>query len=88
MTFSLGFNSESRLGRSIVINQINPCDAAAGVTPRRRHVMDGNVTGGHAKVTQVGSVREWASGVSPPPKITTVIWGTSFERTPCSTVSQ
>lgn len=28
--------------------------------------MDGNVTGGHTKVTQVGSVREWASGVSPP----------------------
>lgn len=56
---------QSRLARSIINNQMNHSDVAAGVTPFRHHMSDDNVTGGHAKVTQVGSVTEWASGVSP-----------------------
>lgn len=48
--------SQSRLGRSIIITQINHKDVTAGVTPIRRHMMDDNVTDQHAKVTQVGAV--------------------------------
>ena len=36
-----------------------------GCRPLTHHMNDDNVTRGHAKVTQVGSVRERPSGVSP-----------------------
>lgn len=55
--------SESRLGSSVIINQISHNDVTAGVRPPfRHHVMNDNVTGGLAKVAQVGSEKTEVSG--------------------------